>query len=117
MCVVGPFAVTALAPTMTTSLWAVGALLFLWGGCAWALYTVGLAMLGERFQAGTLAASNAAFVVAYEVANIVGPPAAGFAMDTWQNHGLMTFMGSVAAIYTLIAIGRGLFRSTPPSPA
>ncbi len=111
MCVIGPFAVTMMATTMAGSLWAVGILLFLWGGSAWALYTVGLAMLGERFQAGTLAASNAAFVVAYEIANIAGPPAAGFAMDTWENHGLMTFMGSIAAIYTMIAIARGLLHS------
>nr|MBC8239795.1 MFS transporter [Alphaproteobacteria bacterium] len=110
MCIIGPFAVTIMAPTMVESLWIVGILLFLWGGCAWALYTVGLAMLGERFQAGSLAASNAAFVVAYEIANIAGPPAAGFAMDTWESHGLMTFMGSAAAIYTVVAIGRGMIR-------
>ncbi len=110
MCIIGPFGVTTMAPAMAGSLWTVGALLFLWGGCAWALYTIGLAMLGERFQAGTLAASNAAFVVAYEIANIVGPPAAGFAMDTWENHGLMTFMGSVAALYTVVAISRGVIR-------
>lgn len=110
MCVIGPFGVTALVTTMAGSLWAIGVLLFFWGGCAWALYTVGLAMLGERFQGGTLAASNAAFVVAYEIANIVGPPAAGFALDTWENHGFMVFMGSAAAIYTFLAIARGLIR-------
>ena len=110
MCVIGPFSVTTMAPTMAQSLWVVGVILFFWGGCAWALYNVGLAMLGERFQAGSLAASNAAFVVAYEIANIAGPPAAGFAMVTWENHGLMTFMGSVAAIYTVIAAARGVIR-------
>ncbi|NQV44996.1 MAG: MFS transporter, partial [Rhodospirillales bacterium] len=98
------------ATTLSGSLWTIGILLFFWGGCAWALYTVGLAMLGERFQGGTLAASNATFVVAYEIANIIGPPAAGFALDTWENHGFMVFMGTAAAIYTFLAIARGLIR-------
>jgi len=107
VCVTAPIGATMM---IDDSVWTLGSLLFLWGGSAWALYTIGLAMLGERFQAGTLAAANAAFVVAYEIANILGPPAAGFALETWENHGLMTFMGSIAAIFTILATARGLLR-------
>ncbi len=115
MCILGPLAVTTFASPDSVSLWTLGCVLFLWGGCAWALYAIGLAMLGERFKAGTLAASNAAFVVAYEIANIAGPPAAGFAMDTWGNFGFMTFLGIVAFIFTFLAATRGFVRSRSSS--
>lgn len=106
VCTIAPIGATL----MVDSLWALGGLLFLWGGCAWALYSVGLAMLGERFQAGTLTAANAAFIVAYGLANIAGPPAAGFALDTWENHGMMAFFGIIAAIFSILAIARGVVR-------
>ena len=75
--------------------------LFAWGGCAWALYTIALAELGNRLRHGNLAAANAAFVIAYEVANVFGPPAAGAASDFWPEHGLMVMMGLVGLGFVL----------------
>lgn len=56
-------------------------LLFLWGGIAGTLYTVGLAHLGATVQGPELAGANAAFVVLYNVGLMLGPPLIGGGMD------------------------------------
>ena len=89
------------------SIWAYPSL-FVWGGAAFGLYTVAVTMLGERYRGGELAAANAAFVMTFELANMLGPPAAGSAMDAWQPYGLMVWMTAVAVIFTALAIARGL---------
>jgi MFS family permease len=113
ICILGPAAVTVLAGDLV----AMCIVLFLWGGCAWALYTVSLAILGQRFQGGGLTAACAAFVVAYEIANIIGPPTAGYAIQLWEPHGLMVFMGIMAALFTVLISARGLFRSRKDQPS
>jgi len=52
---------------------------------------------------GALAVANAAFVMVYTFANIIGPPIAGYAFDTWRPHGLMVVSFAVALIFALIA--------------
>ncbi len=104
---IGPVAVTVLAG----NLFAMSAMLFVWGGCVWALYTVSLAMLGQRFQGGGLTAASAAFVIAYEIANVIGPPTAGYAIEVWEPHGLMVFMCASALLFTLMISARGLLRA------
>jgi MFS family permease len=54
---------------------------FLSGGIATATYTLGLAILGQRFDAGSLVSANAAFIACYGVGTILGPPAVGALMD------------------------------------
>ncbi|MBT3558574.1 MAG: MFS transporter [Rhodospirillales bacterium] len=103
----GPIGVTLMAD----NLYAMGAVLFVWGGCIWALYTVSLAMLGERFKGGSLTAACAAFVVAYEISNIVGPPAAGYAIELWEPHGLMALMSASALLFTVLISARGIYRT------
>ncbi len=49
-------------------------IVFLSGGIATATYTLGLAILGQRFDAGTLVSANAAFIACYGVGTILGPP-------------------------------------------
>ena len=82
----------------------------LWGGAVFAFYTVGITMLGQRFQAGELAAANAAFVMTFEIANVIGPPAAGLALRLWMPHGMMVFLVAVAAVFGLIIVIRGAWR-------
>lgn len=84
--------------------------MFIWGGFGWAMYSLALAMMGERFTGGTLAAANAAFIVAFEVANITAPPAAGLLMDVTGPHGLLGFMGGITFLFTIFVAGRGLVR-------
>ena len=60
------------------ALWVV---VFLSGGSATATYTLGLAILGQRFGAGTVVSANAAFIACYGIGTILGPPAVGVMMD------------------------------------
>src|SRR5262249_56620440 len=57
------------------------AMMFLWGGVSWGIYTLALGLMGERFPATELAAANAAFVMMYEVGRFFGPIVAGVAPE------------------------------------
>jgi MFS family permease len=80
--------------------------LFVWGGAAWGIYSIALAALGLRFRGTLLAAANAVFVIAYEMANIVGPPVAGAALDLWPQHGLMALMASFGGVFVVVVLSR-----------
>ncbi|RKR03080.1 MFS transporter [Maricaulis maris] len=91
------------------AIWAVGdylpgmmLLFFIQAGVASGLYTVGLALVGERFSGGAIAAANAAFIFAYGTGSLFGPPASGIAMDGLGPHGLMIVMAMIAAIYAAL---------------
>src|SRR5262249_2755304 len=57
-------------------------LLFAWGGIVVSFYTLGVTLLGERYEAAELTAANALFVVLYSGGSVLGPIAAGALMDT-----------------------------------
>ncbi len=78
-------------------------LVFLFAGLSSAFYTLGLALIGERVQAGALAAANAAFIFAYGLGSLIGPPAMGAAMDGFDPFGLMIAFSALAALYLLCA--------------
>lgn len=96
--------------------WVIGGLipltliLVVWGGFAFGIYSVGLAMLGDRYEGGMLTSANAAFVQGYVIANILGNPIAGAAMRAWEPHGLMVFMAGVALVFALVVAARGVRR-------
>lgn len=89
---------------------AVFALIFIYAGCTSAFYTLGLALIGERFSGGAMAAANAAFVLAYGAGSLVGPPAAGAAMDGWSPFGLMPALSAFALAFVIFALVRGRAR-------
>jgi MFS family permease len=82
------------------ALWVV---VFLSGGIATATYTLGLAILGQRFDARTLVSANAAFIACYGAGTILGPPAVGALMDRLGPNALPTALGSVSACIFLCA--------------
>lgn len=79
------------------------ALFFVWGGSVWGAYTVALAAMGRYFTGSALAVANAAFVMVYTFANVIGPPLAGYAFDAWPPQGLMVVSFGVALIFAIIA--------------
>lgn len=81
-------------------------LVLLYGGIAGAFYTIGLALLGEKLQGGAIAAANAAFIFAYGLGSLVGPPAAGAAMDSWDPYGLMIVLSLTSALYLIMLLPR-----------
>ncbi len=111
-CAVG----SALIPVASGSALGLGTILFLWGGLAGTLYTVGLATLGARVPQGDLAGANAAFVVLYNVGLILGPPVIGGGLDLIPPDGfayalLLLFLAYAAAI--LASRGRRAGRLSP----
>lgn len=101
--VAGAIAYPLLLPVMGPPFWL---MMFVWGGVSWGMYTLGLALLGERFQPAQLAAANAAFVMTYEMGSITGPVVSGAALDQWPALGLPIAVGIVAAMFIVIAAAR-----------
>lgn len=56
-------------------------LLVILGGLMGGLYTMSLALVGERFRGSELTAANTAFVMTFQLGTIVGPPYAGAVMQ------------------------------------
>lgn len=101
LCAVG----AALLPAVAGPGFGFHALLFLWGGIAGGLYTVGLAHLASRFEGSDLAGANAAFVMLYNVGLTVGPPFVGAAMALHSPHG---FAYALAFLSLFVLVG-GVF--------
>lgn len=86
------------------------AVLFALGGALFAIYSLSLTLLGQRFSGERLAEANAAFVFMYGVGALVGPPAAGLAMDLWNPNGLPAFLGLVCGLYLALGVARSVSR-------
>jgi MFS family permease len=97
----GAIAYPVLLPALGPPFWL---MMFVWGGVSWGMYTLGLALLGERFQPAQLAAANAAFVMMYEIGSITGPVAAGAALDRWPIYGLPAAVGLAAALFIVLGL-------------
>ena len=99
------FASTALAgavPLLDPHDSAILGVLVLWGGISFGIYTVGLAVLGQRFRGDDIARANAAFTMMYTMGGLVGRPLAGKAMDLAGGLGLG---GTVAFFYAAAGVG------------
>lgn len=107
---------SALIPAASGSATALGILLFLWGGLAGTLYTVGLAALGARTSSADLAGANATFVVLYNVGLILGPPVIGGGLDLMPPDGFAYALLALFLAYALPLAGvlaRGRTRRSP----
>jgi MFS family permease len=82
---------------------ALGALL---GGLILSYYSIGLALLGQRFGLEDLAVANAAFIVCYELGTVTGPTIAGVAMDLWDPHGLTLTIAVPSLLFAGLAFVR-----------
>jgi MFS family permease len=60
----------------------------LWGGLSFAIYPVGLALLGQQFRDVDMARANTAFSMLYILGGLVGRPLTGGAMDAMGDGGL-----------------------------
>jgi MFS family permease len=79
--------------------------LFFYSGLVAGLYTVGLALIGERFTGGGMVAANAAFIFGYGLGSFGGTPVAGTAMDAFDPWGLLPALAALAALPLIV---RGL---------
>jgi MFS family permease len=95
-------AMTLLLPLMNLQGSGILALLLAWGGISFGIYTVGLALLGQRFTGGDIAAANAAFTILYTAGGLIGRPITGAAMDIEGDAG---FGPSLAVFYFAAGVG------------
>ena len=92
--------------------------LFLWGGTTVSLYSLGLALLGERFRADALPAANAMMVIAYCLGGVAGPPLTGAAMEAVGPQAMPQAQALLCAVF-VAGIAAGWVRSrrrARPSP-
>jgi MFS family permease len=103
VCVAGTLIGAILLPLLFAHQLPLRAMLLLWGGVTMGIYTLSLALLGERFKPGDLSAANAAYVMMYEIGGLGGPVASGGMMDTLGRDGLPLFAALITATYLIYA--------------
>src|ERR1700743_1902000 len=79
--------------------------IMLWGGVSFAIYPVGLALLGRRFRGGDIARANTAFSLLYIFGGLIVRPVTGAAMDLFGDPGL----GWTLAVFYTAACAAALF--------
>jgi MFS family permease len=85
------------------------AVVALWGGVSFAIYPVGLALLGRRFRGGDMARANTAFSLLYILGGLISRPITGAAMDAVGDPGLgwtLAICYAGAALAALLAMRR-----------
>ncbi|MDP6705062.1 MAG: MFS transporter [Alphaproteobacteria bacterium] len=81
-------------------------MLLVWGGLLPGIYTVAMAILGQRFRGDDLITANAAFGVLWGVGSLAGPALGGAAMDLWDPHGLPATLAVASALFLVVALVR-----------
>lgn len=100
--VVGAFMI----PHLAIDSWAMWATVFTTTGIVAGLYTVGLTLLGARFDGAALATANAAFIMLYSVGLIVGPTAVGGGMQMFDPNGFAWTIGAFLLLYAAVVAGQ-----------
>lgn len=77
-------------------------LLFAWGGLVFGVYTISLAVIGQRFGPSDITAANTTFAMLYTAGSLAGPTLAGSAMDAVGRDGLAMVL--VAAFFALAPV-------------
>jgi MFS family permease len=81
-------------------------LLFIWGGVIGAMYSIALALIGERFEGEELVAANAGYSVMDSAGGTAGILLIGFSMDTFGSDGLPYVIMLASIIYFSFALTR-----------
>jgi MFS family permease len=101
-CALASAALTAQLPFVDPHSHTMLVVLLLWGGISFAIYAVGLALLGQRFKGGDIARANAALTSVYTFGGMIGPPIVGSALELVGRPG---FGLSLAVVYAIAGIG------------
>jgi len=95
-----------LLPYLAIDSWAMWVTVFTITGLVSGLYTVGLALLGARFDGAALATANAAFVMLYSLGLTLGPTVVGAGMQVIDPHGFAWTLCAFLTIYVVIVAGQ-----------
>jgi predicted MFS family arabinose efflux permease len=77
---------------------------FVWGGAYYAIYTLSLVRLGERFRGAALIAGNAAFAAMWGAGGLFGTPLIGAAMQAWGPVGLSVVITGLFMLLAMITL-------------
>ena len=87
--------------------WGLWFIVFSAGGIFNAVYTLGLAAIGQRFDVGSLVSAGAAYMTAYSVGATFGSPIIGALMDHYGAVAMPVTLGAASALVLLAAaVGR-----------
>jgi MFS family permease len=95
-------AILSVAMIWAITSWTIWPLILILGTTAFAIYTVALTMLGDRFDGSDLIAGSAAFSAMWGIGGIVGPPIAGIALDAFGTNAVPL---TLAAVYVILLAG------------
>jgi MFS family permease len=98
-------ALLALAMIWTVRSWLIWPVMLAVGTSAFAIYTIGLAILGDHFTGPDLIAGSAAFAAMWGIGGLLGPPIAGAATDAF---GIDAIPLTVFVIYVVLLAGLAL---------
>ena len=105
-CAAGGGAGALLLPLMVSEGSAFWIMLFLWGGLFAGVYTVSMALVGQRFRGAELVTASAAFGLLWGLGGLAGPSLGGFAMDLWDPDGLPAVLFLACAGFICLALYR-----------
>ncbi len=88
-------------PYVLGNSWLAYSVIFVWGGLFVGIYTVMLAIVGERFRGGELVGIYGAMGFAWGAGALVGPSVAGVAMSSSALYGLPLFVAASCGIFAL----------------
>lgn len=112
LCLLATFVMGGIVPFVLDTPFLLWPVLVLWGGSAFALYSVALILLGDRFPPAELAGANAAFVCVFEIGSVSGPIAVGHAMEIMGPNGMPTVLVISCIPLLALALWRRVIR--PP---
>jgi MFS family permease len=95
-------ALLALAMIWTVKSWLIWPVMLVIGTTAFAIYTIGLMILGDNFTGPDLIAGSAAFAAMWGIGGLLGPPIAGAATDAF---GIDAIPLTVCLVYVLLLVG------------
>lgn len=81
-------------------------ILILIGACGFGIYTMAIAILGERYKGAALVAGAAAFAAMWGFGGMVGPTLAGWAMQIIGPDGFPYMISLVFLVYSMLVIIR-----------
>jgi MFS family permease len=93
--------ILTLAMIWTIKSWLIWPVMLVIGTSAFAIYTIGLTILGDNFKGPDLVAGSAAFAAMWGIGGLLGPPIAGAATDTF---GINAIPLTVCVIYILLLV-------------
>lgn len=94
-------ALLGLAMIWTINSWLIWPVMLIIGTSAFAIYTIGLAILGDNFTGPDLIAGSAAFAAMWGIGGLLGPPLAGAATDAF---GIDAIPLTVSLIYVVLLV-------------